>query len=450
LTQHQGKQISRRDFLRLAGIGAVATRAASAGPFFLFSERAKSNRGKLRILQWKHPVPGYDEWFENALAKEWGEKNDTEVIVDHVPVEEIGRRADAETAAGAGHDLVWFPYPPAPYERHAIDHNEIYQEVQARHQQMILLAHKSTFSPRTKKYFAFSDCYMPCASNWLFDAWKRIGLPGGPTDYDTLRRGAREIRKKFGIPCGFGLGSNLTSNVALQALLWSFGGFLQDERGNVALNSRETAEALRYSKALYRGSETPEVFAWQWDSNVKQMLEKKISFTMSAIFLTRQGEQEKSEAVRDILVSPALKGQFFWLACPHVTSCYVIWDFAENKEGARRFLVHLIDNYSGVLKASRLSNFPCFPSLAANLRTQLLNDPDATPPYKYMGLEDALHWTQNLGHPGYATAPVVEIFQKSVVPRMFAEVVRGALSPAEAAAAAEREAKRIFAKWERA
>jgi hypothetical protein len=34
-----------------------------------------------------------------------------------------------------------------------------------------------------------------------------------------------------------------------------------------------------------------------------------------------------------------------------------------------------------------------------------------------------------------------------LIPQMFAEVAQGKLTPAEAAKAAERDAKRIFAKW---
>lgn len=448
MSLRKNASISRREFIKLAGIGALEAGAASVGPYFLFSQRVKSHKKQLRILQWKHPIQGYDEWFQGVLAKEWGEKNDTEVTVDFVPGEEIDERASKEAAASKGHDLTMFMSPPARYERYGIDHKEVYQEAQARHGQMILLAYKSTFNPKTRKYFAFSDCYMPVASNWLSDSWKRIGLPGGPTDYDTLRSGAKQIRKQFGIPCGLGLAKNLTSNVALVSLLWSFGAVLQDERGNVAINSKETIEALKYMRTLYQESEMPEVLTWRSDSNVRDMLDEKISFTMNAIFLSRAAERKSPEVAKHILVNPALRGHFLWLACPHITSCYVIWDYAENKDGAKRFLVNLIDNYSTALQVSELCNFPCFPSVAPNLLGQLSKDPQAEPAYKYMALEDALHWTRNIGYPGYATAATDEVFANFVIPAMFAQAVRGRLSPEDAAAAAEKEVNRIVTKWE--
>ncbi len=447
MSRVKSRDFSRRDFVKLAGAGVVAAGKASIGPFFLFPLRAQAKQKTLRILQWRHPVPGYDQWFDKVLAKQWGERNATSVIVDHVEPEGICRRATEEANARRGHDLVMFISPPAIYESSAIDHGEIYQEAQARHGRMILLAHKSTFNPRTKKYFAFSDCYMPAPSHWLFHPWQQLGLIGGPLDYDTLRKGAKEIREKFGLPCGIGLSNNLASNTALRAVLWSFGGSAQDADGNVAVNSSGTIEALKYIKALYQESETPEALTWGPSDNIRAMLGEKISFTVNAIFLTRQGEKEKPDVAKKIVVSPAMKGPASWLSCPHVTSCYVIWEFAQNKEGAKQFLVNLIDNYSAAFRASELCNFPSFPSLAPNLLGQLENDPQAIPPYKYVALQDTLHWTRNLGYPGYATPAIADVFRSHVVPRMFAQVAQGHLSPEDGAAAAEREMRRIFEKW---
>ena len=41
----------------------------------------------------------------------------------------------------------------------------VYQEVEKKHGKKIELAHKSTYNPKTKKYFAFSDSYVPDPGN---------------------------------------------------------------------------------------------------------------------------------------------------------------------------------------------------------------------------------------------------------------------------------------------
>ena len=68
-------------------------------------------------MQWSHFVPGYDKWFDGTFTKEWGAKNNTNVVVDHVTTAEIPARAAAEVAAKRGHDLFMFVSPPAAYEQ---------------------------------------------------------------------------------------------------------------------------------------------------------------------------------------------------------------------------------------------------------------------------------------------------------------------------------------------
>ena len=58
----------------------------------------------LSIVQWSHFVPEYDKWFDK-FAKDWGEKNNVTVTVDHIPVQDVAARAAAEASAGSGHDL---------------------------------------------------------------------------------------------------------------------------------------------------------------------------------------------------------------------------------------------------------------------------------------------------------------------------------------------------------
>ena len=181
-----GKPGYRRDFLKLAAT------AAAVGPFFLFPARARAQKKTLKTLKiakWAHFVPEHDAWFENVLAKEWGRQHDTEVTVDHIPVEEIGARASAEAAARRGHDLFMFPWPPAEYQRQVIDHAEIYQSVSFRHGNVDRLGHKSTFDPKTKKYFAFADSWMPAPLLYFEDYWSAVNMPlGRKLGPDGLRR----------------------------------------------------------------------------------------------------------------------------------------------------------------------------------------------------------------------------------------------------------------------
>jgi multiple sugar transport system substrate-binding protein len=436
------KGVSRREFIKTTGAGAVA---AGLGPFFLFPERAQAQQKTLKILQWSHFVPDYDKkWFDTVFTKEWGQKHDTNVIVDHISLSEIPARGAAEVSARKGHDLVMFLSPPAAYEKQVIDHGEIYREVEKKHGKPIQLAVKSTFNPKTKKYFAFADSYVPDPGNWRKDLWSAAGYPNGPDTYDDLLKGAKMIRDKSGNPCGLGLAQELDTSMAMRAILWSFGGSEQDEAGNVTINSKATIEALKYMRELYKQTETAEVFTWDPSSNNRAMLAGRVSFVDNAISITREAENKSMDISKQIMISRALKGPAARLASEHVMSCYVIWNFAENIEGAKQFLVDFLDSFHDAFAASKWYNFPCFPSTVPNLAKEISYDPVADPHDKYNVLADVLSWATNIGHPGYATAAVDEVFNTWVIPTMFAKVARDEMSAEDAAKAAEAECKRIF------
>ncbi|MEP6770025.1 MAG: extracellular solute-binding protein [Acidobacteriota bacterium] len=436
--------LTRRQFVKVTGTGALA---AGVGANFLFPARAAAQQKTLRIIQWSHFVPGYDKWFDNTYTKEWGAKNNTNVVVDHISIAEINARAAAEVAAKKGHDLFMFLSPPAAYEKQVIDHSEIYQTVEKKHGKKIDLAHKSTYNPKTKKYFAFSDSYVPDPGNYRKDLWEKVGFPNGPDTWDDLRVGGKKIKDSVGNPVGIGLSQELDTNMAVRALLWSFGGAEQDEAGNVVINSKQTLEAIKYMRAMFKECMTPEVFTWDPSSNNRGILAGKLSFVANAISVTRTAEKDNPEMSKNIQVAQALKGPARRIAAEHVMDCYAIWNFAENQEGAKQFLVDYIDNFPAAFKASEFYNFPSFPSTVPDIKALLANDPKAVPNDKYKVLSNVLDWATNVGYPGYATAGIDEVFNTFVLPTMFARAARDEVTPEEAVKTAEAEIKRIFAKW---
>ncbi|HEY3055379.1 MAG TPA: ABC transporter substrate-binding protein [Thermoanaerobaculia bacterium] len=432
--------ISRRKFIGLTG-GAVA------GLSSFCRGRTLSPQKTLKIVQWSHFVPAYDKWFDNTFTQEWGAKHDTKVIVDHITVSEVNARAASEVAARKGHDLFMFLSPPAAYEKQVIDHREIYEEVQRKHGPMIPLATKSTFNPKTGKYFAFSESYVPDPGNYRKDLWSQVGFPNGPDTYDDLLAGGKRIREKFGNPVGIGLSQELDSNMAMRAILWSFGGAEQNEEGEVVLNSKQTVDAVKYLRELYQQCEMPEVFSWDPSSNNRGILSGKLSFVQNAISVTRSAEKDNPEMSKQIQLTPALQGPARRIAAEHVMSCYAIWNFAENKAGAKQFLVDLVDNFSNAFNASEFYNFPCFPTTVPDIEKRLANDPKSVPNDKYTVLGNVLSWATNVGYPGYATAAIDEVFNTFVLPTMFARAARNEMSPEEAVKVADAEVRRIFEKW---
>ena len=435
---------SRRRFLKTAAM------TAAFGPFFLSPNRARSQQKTLKIAKWSHFLPEYDSWFEGVLAKNWGILHDTRVTVDHIPVEQTHASAAAEVRSGEGHDLFMFPWPPAEFQQYAIDHNEVYQTVAFKFGNLDRLAHRSTFNSKTKAYFAFADSWIPNPLHYFEDHWGQVGMPFGPVHYGSLHSGGKKIREKLGVPCGLAIAPSLEGNVTLHTLLFAFGGGVLDPEGRTIIDvGARTVEALKYARALYRDAGTPEQLNWGSSGNVRAMVTRKTSCSLNAVSLLRTAEKENPEVAKKIRLQPPLLGStgtgVFGL--PHVTNCSAVWKFAENKEGAKQFLADLIDNSKAIYEKSQGCNFPLYQKTVPDLIVRLENDPIGDPPFKYKGLKDALHWTHNLGFPGYATPASMEVFNSFVIPKMFISVVKEELGPEDAARAAQSEITKISEKW---
>jgi len=433
--------ISRRKLLQYAG-------AASVGAGMGIGRTARAQgRKKLRILQWNHFVPGYDKWFNGAYIKEWGDKNATDVVVDNVGIPAINPTGAAEVSAKKGHDLFMFLWPRPVFENDVIDHREIYEECERRgYGKPIDLAVKSTYNPKTKKYHGFSDSYVPDPINYRKDLWDEIGMK--PDTWDDIRVGGKKIKDKTGIPVGIGLSSEIDTAMAMRALLYSFGGSEQDPSGNLVLNSKSTLEAVKFVKALYTDTMTPEVLAWDASSNNRAMLAGKVSVVLNAISVTRTAENDKMPIAEKIWLAKAAKGPVRRMGLEHVMSVYVIWKFAENIDGAKKFLVDYIGNFHQAFKASEYYNFPCFPKQVPDLKTLVSKDAKGNPPDKYAVLADSLEWATNVGFPGYSTAAVDDVYSTWVLNTMFAQAATGTLSPEEAVKDAEAKCRRIWEKWQ--
>ena len=430
----------RREIVLTTGMAATAAALGVGLP-----RAAHAARKSLKIMQWNHFVPAFDDWFNKKFVKEWGEKNDTEVIVTNVGMTSIESRAAAEINKKQGHDLCMFLSPPASYEDQVVDHRDIYAECERKYGKPLEIAVKSTYNPVTKKYFGFSDSYVPDPVNYRKDLWDDVGVR--PDTWDAIRDGGRKIKQKHGIPVGIGMSNELDSSMALRSILLAFGAGVQDAQGRPSLKSPKTLEALKYAKALYTETMTDEIFSWDASSNNRQMLAGKGSLTLNAISVTRTGESEKIPIADKILLGRPARGPASGVGVMHLMNAYVIWKFARNIDGAKRFLVDLAGASRDAFLASGFYNFPTFPQLVPDLQKLVANDPKAVPADKYAIFSDADKWTVGVGFPGYANGAIDEIWKGWLIPKMFADAASGRLAPEAALDLYSGQVNDIFAKW---
>jgi multiple sugar transport system substrate-binding protein len=436
--------VNRRDFLKATGTGALA---ASVGANVARPRLARAAAKKLRILQWVHFVPAYDEWFNKKYAAEWGQKNDTEVTVDNIGIAGINARAAAEVSAQKGHDLFLFNWPPPSFEEQTVDMKDVYTALEKKFGKPIDLAVKSTYNPKTKKYYAYSPSFTPDPVNYRQDLFGEVGMAGGPKSWDDVRIKGAEIKKKHNIPVGIGLANEIDTGMAMRTIMYAFGAHEQDAQGNLALNSKQTLEAIKFVKALFTETMTPEVFTWDASSNNRAMIAGTISLALNAISITRTAEKDNPDISKKIQLTKALRGPARAIGLEHVMQCYVTWKFSENIEGAKKFLIDYTTDFAQAFRAGEFYDFPSFEKTVPDLQKLIANDPKAHPDDKYKVLDDVLNWATNVGYPGYANAAIDEIFGTWVLNVMFAKAASGSASPEEALREADAACKRIFGKW---
>jgi multiple sugar transport system substrate-binding protein len=442
--------LSRRDFLKAAALaGAAAAGIPGCGGDGEGGGGGVDTGevgGELRIIQWSHFVPAYDEWFDGTYIKQWGQKNDVQVTVDHVDFSELPTRAAAEVAARKGHDLFWFLSPPAAYEDQVIDHQEIVDEVKKQlGGEMITVCDRSTFNPKTEKRFGFPDNWVPDPAHWRSDLWGEAGFPDGPQTWDDVKAAGPKL-KGAGHPLGIGISQDIDANMALIAMMMCFGSYIQDEESNVTINSPETVEAVKFMSEIFQGGMTNEVFSWDASSNNRFYVSGKGSMILNAISAVRTLEAEDPELAANTLLAPIPEGPNGREGLEHVMGVYVIWNFAENQENAKKFLIDLAVGYNEAFVESKFYNFPSFPAAVPDLEQLVQRDDAAKPPDKYAILADFQDFSYNVGYPGYTTPAIDEVFNQFLIPQMFAEAARGG-SADDAVSKAEEQINAVFDKW---
>jgi len=214
LSENRWRRVSRREFLRwtaagAAGAGMVATGLGSLlrGPFIVHAQPRA-----LRIMTWAHFVPwAYHPWFDN-FVKQWGTSKGIDVTIDRVSFADIVPRATAEVAAQQGHDVYFFISPPSQFEPQVLDLADINREAERRYGPILPWVKDSTYNPHTRKWFGFSDNWVPDPGDYLKSVWSSIGFTQGPRTWEDLLTAGRQIKQKFpNIQIPIGVGYSRTS-----------------------------------------------------------------------------------------------------------------------------------------------------------------------------------------------------------------------------------------------
>jgi multiple sugar transport system substrate-binding protein len=452
-------ELTRRDLLKrgtaaafaISMFGGLTDRAF--GFYGPLKYAHKQLAGELRIMQWAHFVPAYDQWLDNTYVKRWGEANDVEVKVDHINNALLYSTGASQVAAQSGHDLFWFISPPSTFQKQAIPVTDIVQEVSRKLGPMTRVARKSTYNPRTKQFYGFPDDYAPDPVQYRRSHLQEAGV--SLNSWESLRQGAAKL-KAIGHPVGLGMSNEIDSNMLLTSLLYCYGGFIQNEENRIVIGQgaprRGAIEALTVMRDIYRRGMSDEVFAWTAASNNQAFLAGRLSVALNAISIARSAELSGNTPLSDdTWLASIPRGPHMRMGNEHVMGVFLIWKFAKNKAAAKKYLVDQQLGYREHFIRSGFYNFPAWTGAIKGGFKEIrrLSAQDSHKPRgKYTILTTiAEKYTTNPGHPGNTTPVMDEIYNTFLIPQMFAEVAQGKSTPSEAVSDFARKAQGIYRKW---
>jgi multiple sugar transport system substrate-binding protein len=279
--------ITRRDALRLTAGGAAALALAGevgaqvprtdagAPPF------SPEKGASLRILRPARFVEP-DETIFRANVARFQETTGVQARVDFVGWEDMRQQSAVAANTGTGPDIVLgWSEDPHVYVDKVIEVSDVAEYLGKRYGGWTFLGEKYGKKAGTNNWIGipFGGSTGPLV--YRKSALKEAGFETIPNDHAGFLRCCQAL-KKINKPAGFALGNAVgDGNGFANWLIWSHGGYLVDEAGKVAINSKETVAALTYLKDLY-ATFIPGTLAWLDPSNNR-------AYAASECWLTANG-----------------------------------------------------------------------------------------------------------------------------------------------------------------
>ena len=250
------------------------------------------------------------------------------------------------------------------------------------------------------------------------------------------------LPQKYGHPCGFTLGNAVgDGNGTANWLLWAHGGYAVDEHGKVAINRKETIEALKYSAELYK-TMIPGTLSWLDPSNNKAFIAEEISMTFNgvSVYFVLKNDPKTAAIAADTFHS-RVPGSFHGRAPESATTLNaMVFKHTKYPNAAKEYLRYMMEAPQYDAWLTKCMGYWAHPLLAFDQSDCWKVDPKILP---YRDAQKLTFWE---GYQGPITAATGQLSSEYVLVQMFAAAASGQATPEEAVQEAERRMQRIYRK----
>ena len=293
-------KITRREFVKTTA-GAAA--GVSLGASLLGRAEAadlsyKPEKGaKLRVLRWKRFVQGdEDQWAANT--RKFTEKTGVEVRIDAEGWEDVRPKAAVAANVGSGPDVIigWFD-DPHQYPDKLVELSDLANYLGKKYGGWYDICRR--YGTRDGKWIALPLGVVGNLLTYRESHVRAAGFDGVPGDLPGFLKLCQGLKEK-GTPAGMALGHAVgDGNDWVHWLIWTHGGKMVDEKGNVVINSPETVAALEYAKALYP-TFIPGTLSWQDPHNNKAFIDGQVSLTNNGISIYYAAKNSQDPKLKEM------------------------------------------------------------------------------------------------------------------------------------------------------
>jgi len=439
--------LTRRDAL-VFGLSAAALAATSAAAQTPSSVKAADVAAPLlpiekgASLRMLRPVrfvqPDEDVFRDNA--KRFTEKTGVDVKVDFVGWEDINQQTAVTANSEAGPDIIiGFSDAPHIYVDKLVELSDVAEYLGRRYGGWLFLAEKYGKRAKSNDWIGLPFGASGGPLVYRKSALREIGYDKVPDDHAGVLDVCRKLQKA-GKPAGFALGNAVgDGNGFAQWLLWSHGASLLDGDGNLIVNSKETVAALKYLKELY-ATFIPGTTSWNDVSNNRAYASQEIALTANGVSLYFALKKDPATAAiaEDTEHQFLPKGLARTSPMGGLTLNAMVFKHSPYPNAAKAFLQFMLEKeqYEPWLNAN--SGYWAQPLAAYADAAVWSGDP------KVRIFQDTMKNEYWDGYKGPISTATGAIRADYVLVQMCASVATDAATPEQAAAEAERRAKRYF------
>jgi multiple sugar transport system substrate-binding protein len=270
---------------------------------------------------------------------------------------------------------------------------------------------------------------------------KQAGYDKIPNDLNEFLKLCQNL-KKIGHPCGFAL-SHAVGDAPGYAnwLLWSHGAYLVDERGKVALSSKETRLAVEYAREM-EPTMISGTMSWDGASNNKAFAAGQIGLTQNgvSIYYVLKNSPDPTMQAMAADTDHAVMPMGVATAPPEaaLTLNAMLFHYSKYPNAAKEYLRFMMEapQYDPWLTG-------CLGYWSQPLKAYAQSSVWSSDP-KIAVYRDAMSTPYYDGYKGPITAAAGAVLENWILVDMFAKAVTGASSPESAIKEAVRGAERYY------